>query len=74
MEGHKFIIAGNNEINITVSLGIATYPNTAKDNESLFKNADKAMYKAKNSGRNRVCYYGTNSLIYCELKNNEITS
>jgi diguanylate cyclase len=54
VEEHKFILPDNKVINITISLGIATYPDSAKDNESLYKNADKALYKAKNSGRNRV--------------------
>ncbi|MDP4090407.1 MAG: diguanylate cyclase, partial [Bacillota bacterium] len=62
VEAHKFILPDNKEINITISLGIATYPETAEDNEALYKNADKALYKAKNTGRNRVCYYDENSL------------
>ena len=42
---------------ITVSLGITLYPDDAIDIEELFKNADQAMYTAKDSGRNRHCYY-----------------
>jgi diguanylate cyclase len=74
VEEHPFFINEDKQINITISLGIATYPDSAEDNESLFKNADKALYKAKNSGRNRVCYYSSNSLIYCDLKDNKISS
>lgn len=74
VEAHKFILPDNNEINITVSLGIATYPDTTKDTTSLYKNADKALYKAKNNGRNRVCYYNASSLVYCDSKDNTTSS
>jgi len=41
---------------ITISLGLATiYPNSSNDYSTLFIKADKALYEAKNSGRNRVC-------------------
>lgn len=42
---------------ITVSIGIAHYTRGVNDPESLVKNADSALYKAKESGRNRVLLY-----------------
>ena len=42
---------------ITVSLGIATFPNDGSDIEDLIKKADAAMYAAKRAGRNRVVKY-----------------
>ncbi len=42
------------QMKITVSIGVATYPNQAKDSAELIKKADQALYQAKNSGRNRV--------------------
>ena len=39
---------------ITVSVGIATYPDQAGDAASLVGNADKALYVAKHRGKNRV--------------------
>lgn len=39
---------------ISVSIGVASYPNDGKTLTSLVDNADKAMYQAKNEGRNRV--------------------
>ena len=47
----------NNPFNITFSIGISVYPNDAKDEHSLLKYADMAMYRAKNSGKNRYVYY-----------------
>jgi diguanylate cyclase len=34
------------------SIGVAACPNDSKDPEDLIKKADKAMYKAKEQGRN----------------------
>ncbi len=39
---------------VTVSVGVATYPDQAGDAESLVANADKALYVAKHRGKNRV--------------------
>lgn len=43
-------------INLTVSVGIATWTEGA-DIDQLLSEADKALYLAKNSGRNTVCCY-----------------
>ncbi|MBN2782903.1 MAG: EAL domain-containing protein, partial [Campylobacterales bacterium] len=50
------IIDGKEFIN-TFSIGIAIYPNDGNDAPTLLKNADLAMYKAKNSGRNAYTFY-----------------
>lgn len=46
-----------NKVNlqITVSIGIAFYPDDVDDEHQLLQKADKAMYKAKRSGGNSVC-------------------
>jgi len=43
------------KINITISIGAATYPDNVSDLEFLIKEADNALYSAKHSGRNKVC-------------------
>jgi diguanylate cyclase (GGDEF)-like protein len=39
---------------VTVSVGVASYPLDAQSQEELISKADKALYRAKNSGRNRT--------------------
>ena len=40
--------------NVTARCGVATIPETS-DAECLIKDADQALYRAKNQGRNQVC-------------------
>jgi two-component system cell cycle response regulator len=42
---------------ITISIGVAAYPDDAKDPIELVELADSALYRAKRSGRNRICAY-----------------
>ena len=42
-------------IGVTISIGVATFPEHGRDIQSLVGRADKALYRAKASGRNRVC-------------------
>lgn len=52
---HKFPIDDGRFINITVSIGASTYPDDASDLKSVMENADEALYKAKQTGRDKVC-------------------
>ena len=45
------------EINTTISIGIALYPDDGQDSITLIKNADLAMYKSKDSGRNSYSFF-----------------
>ncbi len=45
------------DIHITASIGIATYPDDALDADTLLKNADVAMYHAKESGRDQYHFF-----------------
>ncbi len=42
------------KLKVTISLGVATYPQHAGEKQTLIKAADEALYRAKESGRNRV--------------------
>lgn len=56
MAAHRFPVAGGQEIHLTASIGVATYPSAQVESaEDLFRAADAALYRAKGSGRNLVC-------------------
>jgi len=67
-----FDIDGN-ELSISVSIGIALYPNDGLDFDTLYKNADTAMYRAKKEGRNSFYFFTEemqkNSIRHLELSN-----
>jgi diguanylate cyclase (GGDEF)-like protein len=56
---------------ITVSIGIAVYPQDGKTSEELLKNADIAMYSSKKSGKNTYRFYTAN-LSYNQHRETEI--
>ena len=49
---------GSSECRVTASIGIARYPRDGEDAETLLKNADAAMYRAKLAGGNRFAWHG----------------
>jgi len=60
------VIVNNVEFVITASVGVAVYPVDGEDPETLIKNADIAMYAAKNKGKNEY--------VFCspEMKNDVV--
>jgi diguanylate cyclase (GGDEF)-like protein len=50
-------LLGEEKAFISASVGITLYPADADNMEALLKNADQAMYVAKNMGRNRMSYF-----------------
>lgn len=52
-------IIDNREIKITVSIGIANYPNDGMDASSLIRFADIAMYEAKSKGKNCISFFAS---------------
>jgi diguanylate cyclase (GGDEF)-like protein len=47
---------------VTISIGVACFPQDASNKEDLIAYADKAMYVAKQTGRNRVCMFSKDFL------------
>jgi diguanylate cyclase (GGDEF)-like protein len=56
VEASPVVVNGNHH-RITISLGVATFPRDCSTWESLTECADKALYRAKELGRNQVCIY-----------------
>ncbi|HWT54141.1 MAG TPA: EAL domain-containing protein [Rhodocyclaceae bacterium] len=50
-------VLGKEKAYISASIGITLYPDDARDIESLLKNADQAMYAAKEIGRNNYSWF-----------------
>lgn len=63
MAEHRFPVArrddpdGETIHHITISIGVAAFPDDATDPIHLVELADSALYRAKRSGRNRICAY-----------------
>jgi len=53
----KPILVQGQECLVTASIGICMYPTEAQDEQSLMKNADIAMYRAKEDGKNNYKFY-----------------
>lgn len=51
------ILLGQTEANLSCSIGISLFPSDGKDVELLLQNADSAMYKAKDHGRNNYQFF-----------------
>jgi len=50
-----FEAARGQSVDLSISIGVASYPVHGRSREELLDLADKAMYRAKSAGRNRVC-------------------
>lgn len=48
------------QLPITISIGLASFPDNAQVKADLVVRADKALYRAKNSGKDKLCTYDKN--------------
>jgi diguanylate cyclase (GGDEF)-like protein len=55
---HAFEVGPDDRIQLTISIGVATCPDHGTSRDVLLDSADKAMYRAKSEGRNRVSSAG----------------
>ncbi len=51
------VVVQGQSCQVTASIGISTYPEDGRDSQMLFKNADTAMYRAKEKGKNCFQFY-----------------
>ena len=54
MKAEQFVGASPDPLSVTVSVGVATYPEDGTASEDLVRRADEALYRAKSEGRDRV--------------------
>ncbi|MBF0190884.1 MAG: diguanylate cyclase [Magnetococcales bacterium] len=54
--GRKFYLTGH-KVTVTSSIGVSLYPHDGDELADLIDKADKALYQAKNAGRNTVRFY-----------------
>ncbi|MEQ1440288.1 EAL domain-containing protein [Fontimonas sp. SYSU GA230001] len=64
----KPVRVGNHELHVTPSVGVCIYPQDGKDSMTLLKNADTAMYHAKEHGRNGFSVFSFDMLRLSEEK------
>jgi diguanylate cyclase (GGDEF)-like protein len=55
------------KINISVSGGIATFPQDALEADKLIHCADQALYRAKSEGKNRICLFSIDKRQYVRI-------
>ena len=49
-----FKLNATDESNVTISLGVATFPEHGDEPKALIETADRGLYRAKENGRNQV--------------------
>lgn len=54
---YRHIRVYDEDLKVTISIGVSTFPDDARNVKSLIEKADSALYQAKQTGRNRVCIY-----------------
>lgn len=55
-------LAGNTH-QVTASIGVAIYPDSATEPDDLLEFSDKAMYQAKNAGKSRYHFYNQSAIL-----------
>ena len=73
-EFHRPFECGEYEINITASIGISIYPYDGFDYVTLSKNADLAMYKSKDVGRNNYSFFSVEFSNYLQKRTGVINA
>jgi diguanylate cyclase (GGDEF)-like protein len=54
----KHIKVYDEDVKVTISIGVAAFPEDARNPQDIIERADKALYRAKEAGRNKACLYG----------------
>ena len=60
----KPVYVGERECRVSASIGVCVYPSDAEDEQTLMKNADIAMYRAKEDGKNTYKFYSEETNVH----------
>jgi len=66
------LIIDGNEVHVGISIGISTCADHNGTPDSIYRDADKALYRAKNCGRNRFCFYVEGGCNECGALDREL--
>lgn len=55
--GERLLAMVRSRLPVTISVGLATFPKNAQTKADLVVRADKALYRAKSTGKNRICTF-----------------
>jgi len=61
------LVFDGKEAQITISGGVATFPQDAQEAHELINCADQALYRAKSEGKNRICLFSTDKRQYVRV-------
>ena len=70
----KIFQCGDFEISTTASIGVAIYPDHGTDSVTLIKNADLAMYRSKDKGRNNYSFFSVELAEFLEKRTKTINA
>ncbi len=62
------IVVEGHSVTVTTSIGVAIFPGDGDDAETLIRSADTSMYRAKDSGGNRFCFFDDSMNATCERR------
>ncbi|HEY5595194.1 MAG TPA: diguanylate cyclase, partial [Nitrospiria bacterium] len=73
VSAHSFLTPAGQQVILSVSIGLASFPLDAQDREGLIQATDRALYFAKEAGRNRVCNHSENLKPAIEHRQEKLT-